>query len=107
MLRVAPESRKTISLPTGRLGVYFKGKKRARVSRLEPFAQLRDVLQPDMFIESLEIPGDGKYEGLNATRLGELLAITSEISGRKIVVKTVIKEENSCTNTPTVVTGLN
>lgn len=106
MLRVAPMSKKTISLPTGRLGVYFKGKKRARVSRLEPFAQLRDVLQPDMIVDSLEIPGDGKYEDLNATRLGELLAITSDVPNRKIVVKTTITEGNSCANESVVATGL-
>lgn len=93
MLRVAATVKMTVTLPTGSLGVFLKGKKRPKVSRLEPFSPLRDVLKPGMKIDSLTIPGDGKHESLDAARLGELLAESRDVPNRKLVViKSVMNE---------------
>lgn len=103
MVRVAANVKTTVTLPTGKLGVFFKGKKLAKVSRLEPFSPLRDTLKPGMKVDSLTIPGDGKhgashqkYESLSAARLGELLAESIDVPQRKLVViKSVVNEENN------------
>lgn len=85
-LRVAPNIRLNVRLPTGALGVYWKGKKRAKVSRLDPFSPLNETLKEGMKVDSLDVPGDGVYRKLNAARLGELLEQSSHVENRKLVV---------------------
>lgn len=87
LLRVASNVRRTVTLPTGNLGFCLRGKKTARISRLEPFSPLRDSLEIGMKVISLEIPGDAVYtKKLNATRLASLLTKSMDVENRKLVV---------------------
>jgi len=85
-VRVAANVKMTVTLPTGKLGVFFKGKKKAKVSRLEPFSPLKEILREEMTVDSLDIPGNGRYTGLSAVRLGEILAESIDVENRKLVV---------------------
>ena len=86
MLRVPANVKMTVKLPCGKLGVYWKGKKKAKVSRLEPFSPLREILREGMIVDSLEIDGEQRYTGLNAHRVGELLSQSVDVPNRKLVV---------------------
>ena len=77
-----------ITLPTGRLGVFFKGNKRspAKVSRFESFSPLVGVLEEGKEVVSLYIPGDELHTNVNSVRLGKLLADSSHIANRELTV---------------------
>jgi hypothetical protein len=73
-----------ITLPMGRLGVYFKDKKKkrssAKVSRFESFSPLVGVLEEGNEVVSLYIPGDELHTNVKSLRLGKLLADSSRIA---------------------------
>jgi hypothetical protein len=78
-----------ITLPMGRLGVYFKDKNKrssAKVSRFESFSPLVGVLEEGNEVVSLYIPGDELHTNVNSLRLGKLLADSSHVANRELTV---------------------
>lgn len=81
-------SMSTLDLPSGKLGVVFKGnKKRVYVSKISEDSPMKDIFQVGDVIDTLELPNGNKCRNFNSTELGESLKHSSEADGRVIIVK--------------------
>jgi hypothetical protein len=78
---------KTITLPTGKIRVYFKGRDRATVSQVLEDSPLRNSLSVGMVVDVLNIPGQKRYTALNAKEISQILLDTAHIKNRTMVIK--------------------
>jgi hypothetical protein len=78
---------KTITLPVGKLGVFFKGKERATVSRLQEDSPVRNVIRVGLVVDILDIPGSKRYSALTAKEVCRILLDTGHIEGRTMILK--------------------
>jgi hypothetical protein len=78
---------KTIILPVGKLGVFFKGKEMATVSRLQEDSPVRNLIRVGMVVDILDIPGGKRYSALTAKEVCRLLLDTGHIENRTMILK--------------------
>lgn len=78
---------KKVRLPSGKIGVFFKGRDMARVSRLQPDSTVRNLLRVGMVVDVLVIPGGKTYAGLTAKEVARVLFDTIEVEGRIMILK--------------------
>ena len=94
---ILPDEKK-IQLPVGKLGVFFKGKELARVSRLNEDSPVRNLIRVGMVVDVLSIPGGKTYSGLTAKEVSRVLYDTVDIEGRTMVLKNPLTCELSPRN---------
>jgi len=78
---------KMIVLPTGKLGVSFKGRKQARVSRLHDGSSLQGEAYVGMLLDSITIPGGSTFSGMTAKEAARVLVDTKMVGGRTMMLK--------------------
>jgi len=82
---------KTIELPTGKLGVSFKGKGFAKATRIHDDSPVRGLVRVGMVIDQLEIPTpDGNmktFAGMTAKEAVRILVDSADIEGRLMTLK--------------------
>jgi hypothetical protein len=89
---------KKVRLPSGKIGVFFKGKSLARVSRLQEDSSVRNLLRVGMVVDVLDIPGGKRYSGLTAKEIARILFDTIEVEGRTMILKNPLTAELSPRN---------
>lgn len=89
---------KKVRLPSGKIGVFFKGKSLARVSRLQEDSSVRNLLRVGMVVDVLDIPGSKRYSGLTAKEVARILFDTIEVEGRTMILKNPLTAELSPRN---------
>ena len=79
----------TVTLPIGRLGVYFVGNKKSgvKISRIESSSPLVRALGEGTEFVSLYVPGDKLYSNIGSLRLGKALSESSNVVNRKLKVR--------------------
>ena len=80
---------KTVILPSGILGVSFKGTP-PRVSRLMDTSIVKGDFRLGMVVDTLEVPGEAEsktYAGMSSKELVKIMKATSHMNDRKIVLK--------------------
>eukprot|EP00547_Thalassionema_nitzschioides_P005436 CAMPEP_0194202368 /NCGR_PEP_ID=MMETSP0156-20130528/2406_1 /TAXON_ID=33649 /ORGANISM="Thalassionema nitzschioides, Strain L26-B" /LENGTH=774 /DNA_ID=CAMNT_0038927841 /DNA_START=48 /DNA_END=2372 /DNA_ORIENTATION=- len=88
---------KTIDLPDGKLGISFKGKKHAKISRVHAESPLLGMVYVGMAVDSLTIPGGSTFRGMTAKEVASTLVDTKNVSGRTMVLKAPIVEDGDTT----------
>lgn len=78
---------KKVRLPSGKIGVFFKGKDMARVSRLQQDSSVRNLLRVGMVVDVIDIPGGKRYAGLTAKEVARILFDTTGVEGRIMILK--------------------
>mmetsp|Transcript_6123 Transcript_6123/g.8958 ORF Transcript_6123/g.8958 Transcript_6123/m.8958 type:complete len:766 (+) Transcript_6123:37-2334(+) len=78
---------KTVELGTGKLGVSFKGKRNAYISRVHESSTLGGRAWVGMLVNSIIIPGNTAFSGMTAKEAARVLVETSNVGGRKLVLK--------------------
>mmetsp|Transcript_7108 Transcript_7108/g.10364 ORF Transcript_7108/g.10364 Transcript_7108/m.10364 type:complete len:781 (+) Transcript_7108:67-2409(+) len=78
---IFPEN-KIVTLPVGKLGISFRGKTVARISRLHEESKLRGLVYISMEVVKISIPGGSKFKGLGAADCAKVLADTKNTEGR-------------------------
>ena len=82
---------KTVVLPTGSIGVSFKGTP-PMVSRLIDSSPVKGIFRLGMVVDTLDIPGESdaeakSYAGMSPRELVKIMKENANIEGRKIVLK--------------------
>jgi hypothetical protein len=77
---------KIVALPTGKLGVSFKGSI-ARVTGIAETSPLNGIIRQGFVVDSLKLPGGTEYIGCDASQLANALTATSDIEGRSLLLK--------------------
>lgn len=83
---IFPES-KEVELPVGKIGVSFKGKRKTIVSRVHSESPLLGIVYVGMEVESIEVPGSSKFEGMTGKEVARTLVDTKNVEGRMMVIK--------------------
>lgn len=83
---IFPEE-KEIDLGTGKLGISFKGRKNARLSRVHEGSSLMGKAYVGMIVDQIIIPGSSSFAGMTAKEAARVLVETANVGGRKIVLK--------------------
>jgi hypothetical protein len=83
---VLPDEKKII-LPTGKLGVSFKGRDMARASRISDESPVRGIIRVGMVVDTIDLPNGRSYAGLTAKETARVLVNTMDIEGRVMVLK--------------------
>jgi len=78
---------KIVELPTGKLGVSFKGKRTARVSRIHDDSPMKGQMYVGMIVNSIIVPGNSQFSGMTAKEAARVLVETANVGGRKLVLK--------------------
>eukprot|EP00548_Thalassiothrix_antarctica_P005950 CAMPEP_0194147238 /NCGR_PEP_ID=MMETSP0152-20130528/22603_1 /TAXON_ID=1049557 /ORGANISM="Thalassiothrix antarctica, Strain L6-D1" /LENGTH=793 /DNA_ID=CAMNT_0038847955 /DNA_START=66 /DNA_END=2447 /DNA_ORIENTATION=- len=76
-----------IPLPCGKLGISFKGRAQARVSRLHEESQLLGIAIIGMNLDSIVVPGGSTFCGMTAAEAARVLVETKKVVGRKMLLK--------------------
>lgn len=79
-------ARIALELPAGKLGISFRGKRNARVSRLHEESKLKGKAYISMVVESIEIPGGSTFNNLTAAECAKILADTKNTKGRTLTL---------------------
>jgi len=80
---------KSIALPTGKLGISFKGRQQARVSRLHEESKLIGKAYVGMNLDTISIPGGSTFSGMSAKEAARVLVDTKNVGGRVMVLKNI------------------
>jgi len=83
---IFPEE-KEIDLGTGKLGISFKGRKNARLSRVHEGSPLMGKAYVGMIVDQIIIPGNSGFSGMTAKEAARVLVETANVGGRKIILK--------------------
>jgi len=84
---ILPEE-KTITIPTGKLGLSFKGRNLARITRVHDDSNLMGKVYRGMIVDSITIPGSGStFSGMTAKEAARILKDTKNIGGRSMTLK--------------------
>lgn len=78
---------KTVDIPEGKLGVFFKGSTSVLVSKISDTSPVKEDFQVGDVVDSIELPGGEKFSKFTAKQLGEHLKKSSESTERKIILK--------------------
>jgi len=78
---------KTVELPTGKIGISFKGRSTARISRIHDDSSLKGRAYVGMLVNSIIIPGASSFSGMTAKECARVLVETANIGGRQIILK--------------------
>jgi len=78
---------KVVELGTGKIGVSFKGKRNAYISRVHENSHLLGRAYTGMMINSILIPGNSAFSGMTAKEAARVLVETSNVGGRKLILK--------------------
>ncbi|KAI2501745.1 hypothetical protein MHU86_12751 [Fragilaria crotonensis] len=77
---------KTVALPTGKLGISFKGSI-AKVTGIAESSPLKGIVREGFVVDSLKLPGGTEYIGCNASQLVKALTATADVEGRSLLLK--------------------
>jgi len=83
---IFPES-KEVELPTGKIGVSFKGKSQTIISRIHAESPLLGQVYVGMAVESISIPGGSTIDGMTGKQVARTLVDTKNVEGRIMVIK--------------------
>lgn len=83
---IFPES-KEIELPTGKIGVSFKGKRKTIISRIHAESPLLGQVYVGMEVESISVPGGSTFDGMTGKQVARTLVDTKNVEGRIMVIK--------------------
>jgi hypothetical protein len=78
--------KKLVTLPTGSLGVVFKGSI-AKVSSIRETSLLKGIIREGFVVDTLTVPNGTEYVGCSANQLVKALTATSDIEGRTLLLK--------------------
>eukprot|EP00548_Thalassiothrix_antarctica_P007737 CAMPEP_0194129492 /NCGR_PEP_ID=MMETSP0152-20130528/690_1 /TAXON_ID=1049557 /ORGANISM="Thalassiothrix antarctica, Strain L6-D1" /LENGTH=769 /DNA_ID=CAMNT_0038823693 /DNA_START=59 /DNA_END=2368 /DNA_ORIENTATION=- len=78
---------KTVTLPTGRIGLSFKGRKNARISRLHDDCKLAGQVYKGMIVDTITIPGGSSFSGMTSKEAARVLSDTKAVGGRTMTLK--------------------
>ena len=77
---------KTVNLPTGKLGVVFKGKD-SKVSQIKEGSPMRGIFRVGHVVDSLTMPDGLVYRGYDSLALCKALAASANTTGRTMILK--------------------
>lgn len=83
---ILPEESKIV-LPSGSLGVSFKGKSTARAARIHEGSAVGNLIRIGMVVDTIEMPDGKTYAGLTAKEVCRILRDTSDVEGRIMILK--------------------
>jgi hypothetical protein len=83
---ILPDEKK-VELPSGKLGVSFKGKDKAVAARIHESSSVRNLIRVGMVVDTIEMPDGKTYSGLTAKEAARILADTMETEGRVMILK--------------------
>merc|ERR1739838_299872 len=92
---------KTITLPTGKIGLSFKGKRVARISRLHDDCKIRGQAYAGMIIDTITIPGGSSFSGMTSKEAARVLSDTKTVGGRMLTLKAPDSSDLSIRNIST------
>eukprot|EP00548_Thalassiothrix_antarctica_P008328 CAMPEP_0194132366 /NCGR_PEP_ID=MMETSP0152-20130528/2848_1 /TAXON_ID=1049557 /ORGANISM="Thalassiothrix antarctica, Strain L6-D1" /LENGTH=766 /DNA_ID=CAMNT_0038827401 /DNA_START=56 /DNA_END=2356 /DNA_ORIENTATION=- len=87
MKQVLFPNEKTVTISTGKLGLSFKGRKIARISRIHQDSKMKGLVYIHMIIDTISIPGGSTFSGMTAKEAARILGDTKNVGGRTITLK--------------------
>jgi hypothetical protein len=81
--QIMPPDEKTVVIPSGSLGVSFKGK-HATISRIQDSSPVKAQFRVGMVVDKLTLPNGSSYSGLSATELVNVLKGSAILEDREV-----------------------
>jgi len=92
---------KTVTISTGKLGLSFKGRNIARISRVHDDSKMKGICYKNMLVDSITIPGGSTFSGMTAKEAARILIDTKNVGGRTMTLKSPENSDISVRNIST------
>lgn len=84
--QILPPDEKEVVLPSGSLGVSFKGEL-GKITRMADDSPMKGTFREGMVLDTLILPDGSTYSGLTSKELGVVLRGSSDLEGRRAILK--------------------